>query len=294
MSAAEVPGGRPHDGGFRQVGAKAAWTLGIVAIGAQIAYPLSSGTARDRLTVAVVLLLAGAAVLHALATRGPRWAGGLVLVTALGGFTAELVGTRTGWPFGEYAYADGRLGPGIGGVPVVICLAWTAGAYPAWCAARRVAGRARLLGVALAAAGLAGWDLYLDPQMVDAGLWSWRGRGAGLPGVAAVPMSNYLGWAVVALVMAALLAALPASGATGATVSDGLPHALYCWTWLGSALAHAVFLGLPASAGYGLLGMGVLGVPLVASLVRHRRDGEVPVPAPRTRPGVSLSGGLAR
>ncbi len=32
--------------------------------------------------------------------------------------------------------------------------------------------------------------------------------------------------------------------------------ALYLWTYASSVLAHAVFLGLPASAAWGALGMG--------------------------------------
>lgn len=247
--------------------------LGLGAIAAQIAYPLTSGAGRDLVTVVVVLALAAASVLHAAATRGTPWTLGLLVVTALGGFGAELLGTATGVPFGSYAYdGTGRLGPEVAGVPVLIGLAWTAGAYPAWCAAARVV-RTRQRGrwvrtVGLAAAGLAGWDLYLDPQLVADGHWTWAVRDAGLPGVAQVPVSNYLGWLLVALVMAALLAALTvASPRTAAThQSDAVPLALFCWTWLGSALAHAVFLGMPYSAVYGAMVMGVVGVPLLRSL----------------------------
>jgi len=247
--------------------------LGLGAIAAQIAYPLTSGAGRDLVTVVVVLALAAASVLHAAATRGTPWTLGLLVVTALGGFGAELLGTATGVPFGTYSYdGTGRLGPELAGVPVLIGLAWTAGAYPAWCAAARVVRtrqRARWVRtVGLAAAGLAGWDLYLDPQLVADGHWTWAVRDAGLPGVAQVPVSNYLGWLLVALVMAALLAAVTvASPRTAATHrSDAVPLALFCWTWLGSALAHAVFLGMPYSAVYGAMVMGVVGVPLLRSL----------------------------
>ncbi len=55
---------------------------------------------------------------------------------------------------------------------------------------------------------------------------------------------------------------------------DAVPIALFLWTWLGSALAHSVFLDAPElrySAVYGLVVMGVLGVPLLVSLVRSWR-----------------------
>ncbi|MQY25571.1 carotenoid biosynthesis protein [Nocardia aurantia] len=50
-----------------------------------------------------------------------------------------------------------------------------------------------------------------------------------------------------------------------------VPIGMFLWTWLGSALAHGVFLHLPWSAGYGFAGMGVLGVPLMWSLGTSRR-----------------------
>jgi hypothetical protein len=43
--------------------------------------------------------------------------------------------------------------------------------------------------------------------------------------------------------------------------------ALYLWTYYSSVLAHAVFLGLPASAGWGALGMGLVAVPLTVRLM---------------------------
>ncbi|MEO6879321.1 MAG: carotenoid biosynthesis protein, partial [Mycobacteriaceae bacterium] len=141
-----------------------AWGIGALWVLAQICYPLVGGTTRDVVTVTVVLLGAGAGVLHATATRGWVWALWLVVVTAVGGFAVELLGTVSGLPFGHYDYAAGRLGPAVAGVPLLIGVAWTAGAYPAWCAAGRVAPRRRGLRWALAAVGLAGWDLYLDPQ----------------------------------------------------------------------------------------------------------------------------------
>ena len=44
---------------------------------------------------------------------------------------------------------------------------------------------------------------------------------------------------------------------------------LYLWTWVSGVLAHGVFLGLPASAGWGALGMGLVAVPLAVGLLRR-------------------------
>ena len=45
------------------------------------------------------------------------------MVAAGVGLAAEAVGVRTGFPFGDYSYAD-TLGPTVLGVPVVVPLAW--------------------------------------------------------------------------------------------------------------------------------------------------------------------------
>lgn len=115
--------------------------------------------------------------------------------------------------------------------------------------------------------------------MVADGQWTWCDTDSGLPGLTQIPYTNYLGWFAVALVMAGLLAVwehgapdpVPAQRTGGGTGTLAVPVALFLWTWLGSALAHAAFLGLPASAWYGLAGMGVLGVPLLVMAARARR-----------------------
>jgi putative membrane protein len=243
----------------------------------QITYPLTAGAARDGVTAAVVILSALTALAHAWATRGPRWAAGLLVIVSGLGLVAEIVGVRTGFPFGCYAYAQGRLGPALAGVPLLVPLAWTGGLYPV----RIVAGLLCPPGPhrawtrsALTAVGAVGWDLFLDPQMVSAGQWHWCSPLPGLPGTPHIPWTNYLGWFAVALVMAALLEVLdaldrPDRAGTPPDRSVAVPVVVFVWTWLGSTLAHAVFLGLPASAGYGFLGLGLLGIPLLCASARR-------------------------
>ncbi|MEH1126647.1 carotenoid biosynthesis protein [Micromonospora sp. CPCC 206061] len=238
--------------------------IGLLAalVLAQIGYPLTSGDARARLTVAVVVLGFVLSVAHAWATRGPRTAAWLVAATAGGGFAVEALGVATGFPFGAYAYS-GDLGPKLAGVPLVIPLAWTWMAWPAWLSALRVA-RRTVSRVALGAVGLAAWDLFLDPQMVAEGYWTWSDPHPALPGVSGVPIGNYLGWLAVALLMmVALRAAAPEKA------NDAPAHVLYLWTYASSVLAHAVFLDLPASAAWGAAGMGALAIPLAVKLWRR-------------------------
>lgn len=237
---------------------------------AQVAYPLVHGQLRDRLTVATVLLFAGASLTHAAVWRGPQWATALGLASAGVGFVVEAVGTRTGLPFGSYTYA-GSLGPRLLSVPVVIPLAWTMMSYPALLAGRRLT-RGRWTGPLVAGVALASWDLFLDPQMVAAGHWSWTQAGPALPGAAGVPVSNYLGWLAVSVGLMAVLWRLPhPETPTGMAVDDRVPYALYLWTYASSVLANAAFFHRPGVAVLGGLGMGAVAIPLARSLWRSPR-----------------------
>ncbi|MEV6280547.1 carotenoid biosynthesis protein [Nocardia sp. NPDC051832] len=245
------------------------FALALVVV--QVTYPLSEGDWRDRVTVAVVLLSAGTALAHAVVTRGWWYAGGFLVIVSGVGLVAEVVGTASGVPFGCYAYAVDRIGPAVAGVPLVVPLAWTGGLYPVWVVAGMlVRGAAARIGVT--AVGGVGWDLFLDPQMVADGQWRWCDTGSGLPGLEQIPLTNYAGWFGVGVVMASLLVGWERISARwadpGRAASVAVPVAVFLWTWLGSALAHAVFLGLPASAGYGAVGMGLLGIPLLGLLAR--------------------------
>ena len=230
----------------------------------QICYPLTSGGLRAGLTVLTVLLGYLLSVSHALLTRGVRAGAALVATATLGGFAVEAVGVATGFPFGTYVYS-GQLGPKLLGVPLIIPLAWTWMAWPAWLAALRLT-RSVVGRVLLAAAGLAAWDLFLDPQMVAERYWTWRSPTPALPGVPGIPIGNYLGWAGFAALLMATLAA--ASKVSTPIAPDAPVLALWFWTYASSVLAHAVFLGLPASAVWGGVFMGAAVIPLAVTLSR--------------------------
>ena len=95
------PGARPVSGGSRVCSAR--------PVLAQIAYPLTSGDARDAFTIATVLLVAAASLVplvrvvrrtSASPSLDPR-------EHALGGFAVEVLGVHTGVPFGDYHYTGG-------------------------------------------------------------------------------------------------------------------------------------------------------------------------------------------
>ncbi|HST65441.1 MAG TPA: carotenoid biosynthesis protein [Mycobacteriales bacterium] len=251
------------------MGSRGPAVLGGLVVLAQVAYPLTPrGGPRDGLTVATVLLFALASLVHAYATRGPRAGLALLVVAGGGGLLAESVGVSTGLPFGTYSYA-GSLGPRLAGVPLVIPLAWVMMAWPALLVAARLTA-SRPARVAVGAVALASWDLFLDPQMVDAGHWRWADPSPGLPGVDTVPLTNYAGWLLVALLLMLVLdRAVPVRPST----SDTVPYALYLWTYFSSILALAAFFGLPAAALWGALGMGTVALPLLRSLRGRVRVG---------------------
>jgi len=227
----------------------------------QVAYPLVDGHRRDVLTVVTVLVFFAASTSHALVHRGRFWTAVLVVVTAGGGLVAEAIGTRTGLPFGDYRYS-GSLGWRVLGVPVVIPLAWSMLAYPSLLLGQRLCSRP-WPAAAVGGWALASWDLFLDPQMVDAGHWHWTSVTRALPGAPDVPGSNYAGWLLVAVLMMAVLQLLPR-----VTADDRQPAALYLWTYASSVVAAAVFFDRPMTAVVGGIGMGLVAVPFALSLRR--------------------------
>lgn len=240
------------------------WLLTAAVVGLEIPYPLVHGHARNALTVATVLVFASASLVHASSAGRMTYALALLMFAGVGGLAAEILGVHTGVPFGDYRYAGG-LGVELFGVPLLVGLAWVMMSHPATSVATRLATRpaARWL---IAAWALASWDVFLDPQMVSAHHWSWHLPAPHLPGIGEVPLSNFGGWLLVALLLMSVL--VPAARREQ-THDDGPAIALWIWTWLSSTLANLVFFHRPAVAAWGFLAMGVVGIPLSITLRRR-------------------------
>ncbi|MGI9198017.1 MAG: carotenoid biosynthesis protein [Candidatus Nanopelagicales bacterium] len=230
------------------------WLFAGITIGGQIIWLLAPA-ARDALTIITVVSFFLASASHAWLTRGFVWALGYVAIAAGIGWAMEAIGVRTGIPFGPYSYAD-SLGPLLLGVPVLVMMAWAMMAYPCLLAGRRLSST-RAGVVVFGAWLLAAWDLFLDPQMVSEGHWTWSSPDPGLPGIPGIPLSNYLGWVITALLIMALLARLPA----GRPSLDGVPTLMLAWVYCSNVLANAVFFGRPWVALWGGIIMGIVVVP---------------------------------
>lgn len=112
---------------------------------------------------------------------------------------SELLGTGTGFPFGEYSYLSG-LGYKIAGlVPFTIPLSWFYVGLSAYLIARvglsvdQKPSLLRHLGaIAIGAAIFTSWDFALEPAMSQTAVpfWFWEKPGAFF----GTPYQNYAGW----------------------------------------------------------------------------------------------------
>jgi carotene biosynthesis associated membrane protein len=114
--------------------------------------------------------------------------------------SAELTGTKTGWPFGGYEYTE-FLGPKLlGRVPVAIPLSWFTMGFASFVLADAIAAAHRwrnriVWSIALGTWLLTAWDLVLDPsmaapQMQYVHFWIWHESGPYF----GMPLRNLAGW----------------------------------------------------------------------------------------------------
>lgn len=247
--------------------------LAAAGVGQQIAYILLPAGAERAVEVGSVLAFALAAVVHAVAVRGVRWGLLVALTVAALALAVEAVGTATGVPFGAYSYT-GTLGVEVADVPLLVPLAWLWMAYPSYLAGQALAGRR--WGWLAGAWTLASWDLFLDPQRVEAGDWVWADPTPALPGIPGIPLTNYAGWVLTAVVMMLAIDVVGRAAARrtrlpdpGHLPADTVPAAVLVWTYASSVLANLVFFGRPAVAVWGGVLMGLTVLPYLRVL---RRD----------------------
>jgi uncharacterized membrane protein len=250
--------------------------LAVLLVLTAIAYPLTAGSDRDVVSWTIVVLGSALSVVHAGLAHGPRTALGLLLLVGGTAVAFEAVGLATGFPYGRYTYSD-ALGPTLLGVPFLVPLAWLMMAWPSWVLAERLARPVRrerraVVRIATATGVFAAWDVVLDPQMVQAGYWTWEHPRPGLPGIGTVPLTNLAGWLLAGVVLMSLLDLLVARSSVrdAPRIGSVAPLLALGWMTLGGALAHAGWLGLPGSAAWG----AGLAVPvLLVLLVQERRTG---------------------
>jgi putative membrane protein len=173
----------------------------IFAIALQISYPLVHGDTLRIVTILTVCSAAFVAIIHSFLTYGFSFASQFFLITYLYAYVVELIGVKSGWPFGTYSY-DPSLGIRLYGVPFLVPLAWVMITYPIFIAVRRTA---KHWGFLYGGIGMMAWDFFLDPQMVSAGRWHWQIVGPHVPFQPEIPLSNSAGWLFSGMGLIALL-----------------------------------------------------------------------------------------
>ena len=225
-----------------------------IAIGLQIAYPLLEGEALRIVTIAVVYWGAAAMLSHAFFSYGPAYAAKYLGTTFAFALAIEQIGVRTGWPFGSYEYSV-DLGYQVYGVPLVVPFAWTMMAYPIFLMARRLSKDWSFL---VGGYSLMAWDLFLDPQMVSAGRWTWTNiNGSHVPFQPEIPLSNAFGWLFSGVILMALLnRVLPRD--RRAHASKSIPEIFFAWTWISGIIANLFFFDRPGIAFFAGFALGIV------------------------------------
>jgi carotene biosynthesis associated membrane protein len=153
-------------------------------------------------------------------------------VTVVLSLASELIGTRTGWPFGNYEYTSGLGYKVLGRVPFTIPLSWFYVGFASYLLANVVA--ARWTGMARAALAVVGgaylltvWDLVLDPAMAHESLaiqfWVWFETGPYF----GMPLKNFAGWTTTALLFMGLSRALWRRDISPRSYGTLLPFVVY-------------------------------------------------------------------
>lgn len=125
------------------------------------------------------------------------------------GIGVEIIGTSTGWLFGEYSYGK-VLGPGVYSVPLIIGINWFIVIYCCGVTIQSLLTRLsnrlseqsglppksiQSLSVVVDGATLAViLDWLIEPVAVKLGYWTWLGYGE-------IPVYNYLCWFIVSMIL---------------------------------------------------------------------------------------------
>ncbi len=197
---------------------------------------------------------------------------------------SELIGTGTGWPFGNYAYTNFLGYKIMGRVPFTIPLSWFYMGLTSYLLAvvilrRRTTKLGMWPVVALGVWFLTVWDLVLDPAMAHESMpvqfWTWQESGPYF----GMPVKNFAGWSLTGLVFMAVSRYL--------WRSDPAPEQLSAWFPVGMYAANMFFaLALSLSVGLWIPAVMAVALGLALALLALR--------APRTATREQALGGSVR
>ena len=209
---------------------------------------------------------------------GLRRAASFFVIAYVLSASSELIGTGTGFPFGNYSYTDFLGFKLLGRVPFTIPMSWFYMGLTSYVLARLIV---RLVGTRLddrwreIASVVLGmylvvvWDLVLDPAMAHRTLavrfWEWHVDGLYF----GMPVRNYIGWAFTALLFITLSRlSWGREGIDPRRVPVMLPVLLY-----GSNIVFASVLSLSVSLWLPIvLCVGLILLPVAVALLMRRAE----------------------
>lgn len=226
-----------------------------------------------------VFAFLSAFLLIALAEIGPKRTAAWTLVGFGVAFACEYTSTRTGFPFGLYHYLDAETRHRelwISNVPFMDSLSFVFLSFVSWSTARRllgvsareeasgaITGRPSVL--ALGAALMVGIDLICDPVSLRGDRW-FLGKIYYYehPGLYfGIPLTNFLGWSFVALVVLVTMAVLERRGWLGGRPLGALRRAA---RWAPALYAGIVLFNVAIAFYVDLPAVGLIGLSLVAAV----------------------------
>lgn len=167
-------------------------TIGLIGF-------LYAGDTNFRYTTPINLLLMFGLLLYTLHEHSFRiWL--FFIVCFITGMAVEMVGTNTGFLFGDYQYGD-VLGPSINHVPWIIGMNWVLVIYGCgstmqvilqkWGTSIGLSDRMTVFSLVIDGALLAVvFDWIMEPVAIELDYWSWSG---------AIPFFNYLCWFLISI-----------------------------------------------------------------------------------------------
>jgi len=223
-------------------------------------------------------IILGAAAMFAFGVVALGWRKTVIfaVVSYTLSLSSELIGTGTGWPFGNYEYTDFLGTKVLGRVPYTIPLSWFYMGLASYLlgvvlANRLGVRRTTLWGLLLGTWFLTVWDLVLDPAMAHESLrvqfWIWDQTGPYF----GMPIKNFIGWSVTGLLFMTISRALWRSDAAPRATPMRLPLAIYA-----ANLAFAMVLSAGVDLWIPIFLSAFLGLLPAAFAIRSRPRTPVP------------------
>lgn len=191
---------------------------------------------------------------------GWRFVGIFFVVAFSLSLTSELLGTGTGWPFGNYEYTDFLGYKVLGHVPYSIPLSWFYMGLSSYMIGSLLARKLNVRRhtawtIGLGVWFLTVWDLVLDPAMAHESLsiqfWVWSETGPYF----GMPTKNFIGWSVTGLLYMGLSRILWKREPNPDQISILLPLAVYLVN-----MAFAMVLSLSVGLWFPVVLAAVLGI----------------------------------